>query len=212
MKERELVVKNVDMLGDTVLAAQDSEGNIWAGVRWFCNGLGLSRGQINNENNRIQTDLALRRGCTKFNAGVFDPNNETVALKLDFVPLWLAKISITPSMEQSNPNLADKLIEYQLKAKDILADAFLNKKDTPPTSTSGQIHLLAQGYTELEEKVDTVERKVDYLEDTMNIDYAQQKQLRSLAGDVVVNAIGDRKNKSDGELVETYGRDPRVQK
>lgn len=121
----DLVVKKVNFLGDMLVAAQDTDGNIWAGTRWFCNGLGLSRGQINNENNRIQTDLSLKGGCTKFNAGVFDPYNETLALKLDYIPLWLAKIPITPSMKEENPRLADKLLEYQLKAKDVLAAAFL---------------------------------------------------------------------------------------
>lgn len=121
----DLTVKNVNLFGDTVVAAQDKEGNIWAGVRWFCNGLGLSRGQINNEANKIQNDLTLSRGCTKFSAGVFDPNNEALALKLDYIPLWLAKITITPSMQKNNPELTEKLVKYQLQAKDVLAEAFL---------------------------------------------------------------------------------------
>ena len=37
---RNLIVKNVDVFGDTIVAAQDAEGNIWAGVKWFCEGLG----------------------------------------------------------------------------------------------------------------------------------------------------------------------------
>lgn len=123
-----LIVKDVDLFGDNVIAAKDNEGNIWAGVKWFCSGLGLTRGQINNEISKIQSDDVLKRGCTKFNAGVFDPNNETVALKLDFVPLWLAKINITPSMKEKNPLLVDKLVKYQLQAKDILAEAFLPTK------------------------------------------------------------------------------------
>lgn len=47
---------------------------------------------------------------------------------LDFLPLWLAKINITPTMKRENPELVDRLIEYQLKAKDVLAEAFLSKK------------------------------------------------------------------------------------
>ncbi len=30
-------------------------------------------------------------------------NQDVFCLKLDFVPLWLAKISITPTMEQETP-------------------------------------------------------------------------------------------------------------
>lgn len=42
----DLVVKNVDMFGDTIIAAQDKDGNIWAGVRWFCRNLGLTEDQM----------------------------------------------------------------------------------------------------------------------------------------------------------------------
>lgn len=48
---------------------------------------------------------------------------------------------------------------------DKLVDEYFDKsKTSAPLTTSGQIRLLAQGYTELEQKVDTVERKVEYLE------------------------------------------------
>ena len=70
------------------------------------------------------------------------------------------------------------------------------RENKVPMSTSGQIHLLAQGYTYLEEKVDTVEKKVDHLENTMVIDYTQQKQLKKLASEVVVNALGGNEAKA----------------
>ena len=52
---------------------------------------------------------------------------EVLCLKLDFVPLWLAKINITPAMQAETPELAERLEAYQLKAKDVLAAAFLPK-------------------------------------------------------------------------------------
>lgn len=70
------------------------------------------------------------------------------------------------------------------------------EKSAIPMSTSGQIHLLAQGYTELEQKVDTVEQKIGHLENTMNIDYAQQKQLKDFVNEVVVNSLGGRDSKA----------------
>ncbi len=33
--KNKLVVKPVNFLGDTLMAAQDAEGNIWAGVKWI---------------------------------------------------------------------------------------------------------------------------------------------------------------------------------
>lgn len=123
--ENKMEVKTVNFMGDGLLAAKDSNGIVWAGVRSLCVAMGLSRGQLNGEIAKIQEDEVLNGGCMKFRAGVFDPNNETLALQLDYVPLWLAKISITPNMKENNPELVDKLIEYQLKAKDVLAAAFL---------------------------------------------------------------------------------------
>jgi hypothetical protein len=105
--KKELITKEVDFNGDALMAAQDLEsGKIYVGVRWVCSGLGLSRGQINNENNRIQNDYVLKSGCTKLGAGVFDPNNDMMAIELDYLPLWLAKISITPNMIKETPEIA----------------------------------------------------------------------------------------------------------
>lgn len=57
----------------------------------------------------------------KFHAGVFDPNNDAIAFKLNFIPLWLAKINITPVIKAEHPELAATLKQYQLKAKDAFA-------------------------------------------------------------------------------------------
>lgn len=128
-KKDELVVKEVEFLGDSLMAAKDKNGNIWAGVSYFCNALGMSKGQKDRQVTNVQKDETLKRGCLKFEAGVFDVSNETVALRSDFIPLWLAKISITDAMKREHPELADKLLEYQLKVKDVLATAFLTKND-----------------------------------------------------------------------------------
>lgn len=121
----ELVVKEVEFMGDMLMAAKDREGSIWAGVSYFCNALGMSKGQKDRQVTNVQKDETLKKGCLKFEAGVFDVANETVALRIDFIPLWLAKISITETMKREHPELAEKLLEYQLKAKDVLAEAFL---------------------------------------------------------------------------------------
>lgn len=121
----DLVVKSVDLFGDSVMAAKDREGNIWAGINFFCRGLGMSKRQRDFQVEKVKSDKVLSRGCTLLRAGVFDPANEAYALRLDFIPIWLAKITITDKMQKENPGLAEKLLQYQLKAKDILADAFL---------------------------------------------------------------------------------------
>lgn len=127
-----LAVKDVQFNGVTLRAAQDAENIIWVGVAWVCNGLGLNKNQKDRQVKNIQNDELLVRGCVKFDAGVFDDNNETLALQLDYLPAWLFKIKITPKMKRDTPELADRLFTYQLKAKDVLAAAFLNKNALTP--------------------------------------------------------------------------------
>lgn len=128
IEKNDLAVKTVNFMGDGLLAAKDSNGIIWTGVNSFCQGIGLNKSQRDTQVQNIQADEVLKRGCLKFQAGVFDPNNETLVLQLDYAPLWLAKISITPNMKENNPELVERLVKYQLKAKDVLAAAFLPKQ------------------------------------------------------------------------------------
>lgn len=158
----DLMVKPVDVLGDTIMAAKDKENVIWVGINYFCQGLDMEKKQRDYQVEKVKADKTLKRGCRKFPAGVFDIANEVYALRLDFIPMWLAKITITKKMEQDHPELADKLLEYQLKAKDILAEAFMPKQNMPQT-TDGKIALLAQGHTELKAEVDSIKEDLEAL-------------------------------------------------
>lgn len=125
-----LMTKEVEFQGSMLLAGQNKENDkIYVGVSWICNGLGLNKNQKDRQVKNVQEDIVLKQGCVKFDAGVFDKYNETIALDIEFLPLWLAKISITPTMQKENPEAVEKLVNYQLKAKDVLAEAFLGKKE-----------------------------------------------------------------------------------
>ena len=125
----ELEVKRVPFMGTDLMAARDEGGTIWAGVRWMCDGMGMSEGQRKRQIANIQTDHLLSKGGSNLILnGTGYGKREVLCLKLDFVPLWLAKINITPAMQAETPELAERLEAYQLKAKDVLAAAFLPKK------------------------------------------------------------------------------------
>lgn len=116
----ELEVKKVPFLGTELMAARDEDGQIWAGVRWMCDGIGFSEGQRKRQIANIQADKVLSKGGSNLVLnGTGYGNREVLCLKLDFVPLWLAKISITPTMEAETPELAEKLMEYQMKVKEV---------------------------------------------------------------------------------------------
>lgn len=122
-----LAVKDVKFNGAVLRAAQ-IEDIVWVGVKWICNGLGLSEDRGKYERKKIQKDLVLSKGVNFYPLGTDNANSDVLCLMLEYLPLWLAKISITPTMKKENPELADRLVEYQLKAKDVLAEAFLPKR------------------------------------------------------------------------------------
>lgn len=159
----DMIVKSVDLMGDTIMAAKDGNNLIWVGVNSFCQGLDMKKKQRDWQVEKIKQDKTLSKGCRLLPAGVFDVANEVYALRLDFVPIWLAKITITKKMQQDHPELADKLLEYQLKAKDILAEAFMPKQNDFPRTTQAQIQLLAQGNVELNKRVDDIQAEVEAL-------------------------------------------------
>ena len=105
----ELEIKRVPFLGTELMAARDEAGQIWAGVRWMCDGLGLSTGQMQRQVTNISGDKVLSKGVANLQLPTSGGRQSVLCLKLDFVPLWLAKISITPTMESENPDLADRL-------------------------------------------------------------------------------------------------------
>lgn len=146
-----LAIKDIEFNGSMLRAAQDIEGKIWVGIRWMCQGIGFNDGKVKTERKKIQEDLVLSQGKKFLPLGNDNANSDVLCLNLDYVPIWLAKISITPTMQKENPELVQKLITYQLKAKDVLAEAFLKKQEPVMTSRSNIVQLEIPGmkdYTE----------------------------------------------------------------
>ena len=100
----------------------------------------------------------------------------------------LQKINITKTMLQDHPELADKLLEYQLKAKDILAEAFLPKQKEFPRTTQAQIQLLAQGNVELNQRVDEVTEDVKSVKEEMQM-IKDELPILPLEADNIVCAV-----------------------
>jgi hypothetical protein len=123
--ETALAVKNVDFYGDNLLAAQDNNGKVWAGIKWMCQGIGFDDVHTKYENRRIKSDMVLQKGEKILHLPTNGGLQDVLCLHLDFVPLWLAKIPITPTMKKEQPKVVEKLINYQLKVKDVLAKAFI---------------------------------------------------------------------------------------
>lgn len=161
-----LTVKDVEFNGAVLRAAQ-VENIIWVGVKWVCDGLGLSEGQIKRERKRLQEDLVLSKGGRNLVLPTNGGNQDVLCLMLDFLPLWLAKINITPTMKRENPALTENLIEYQLKVKDVLAEAFLpkRKEEIVPAVRNNMIQIPIPEVHDYREEFEILYAKLDDLEE-----------------------------------------------
>jgi len=130
--------KQVNFDGAEILAVKTNDGKLRVGVRWVCDGIGLTDGQYQNQTRKINNDVVLVEGVAKIQLPTAGGNQEVLTLELDYLPLWLAKINaniITDKVVQ------EKLIKYQLKAKDVLAGAFIgvNTSEEQPAAANNKL-------------------------------------------------------------------------
>lgn len=104
-----------------------SNDKIYVGVKWITTALGFNKNIHDRLVKNIQSDIVLSQGASFLTLPTNGGNQKSLCIELDYLPLWLAKISITPTLKQNNPEIVQKLVLFQLKAKDILASAFINK-------------------------------------------------------------------------------------
>ncbi|MNB71343.1 ORF6C domain protein [compost metagenome] len=160
--------KLVPFNGAELLGVKANDGQVYVGVRWVCEGIGLTEDQTKNERKKIQTEIVLRQGGLNLTLPTNGGLQDVLVIELDFLPLWLAKISITPNMQENQPNVAQKLIQYQLKAKDVLAAAFLPQASFNPFSIEDaviasmqQIKQVKADVAETRQEVSDIKRVVD---------------------------------------------------
>ena len=125
--------KKINFHGDEILSFLEEEtGNIYVGVSYICNNLGMSKGQKDRQIQNIQQDDTLKNGIEKLSFKIEAQVREQIFIELNYIHLWLAKINPARFSEE----LKAKLLDYQLHCKDILADAFLGKRTLIPLPTA----------------------------------------------------------------------------
>lgn len=190
----DLEVKKVNFAGDNLMGIRNLKNKkIYAGVSFICKGIGLTKGQKDRQVLNLQEDLVLKQGCLKFEAGVIDPNNETLAIELDYLPLWLAKISLTPKMKKEQPEVVNKLVNYQLKAKDVLAEAFIKSNSLSPID---QLRLQYQVLEEHEAELKEVKGEVKDLRDNLPLFNVECKELQAAVRKLGIKSMGGKNSHS----------------
>lgn len=163
MNQLTVVEQKLVPFGDyEILAVKTNDGKIHGAVRWICTGIGLTVDQAKRQMKNIREDLVISKGYRNLTLPTNGGAQEVFCIELDFLPLWLAKISITPTMQETNPEAVENLVNYQLKAKDVLAEAFLPKQQ--PKTQAELIAMMAQQGVEQERRLNAVEEKQLQLE------------------------------------------------
>lgn len=183
-----LIHKQVNFNGDELLAVKNLDtGKIHISINHICNALGLDN---QTQKQKLREHATLSKGVgicpVPSNGGI----QETFTIELDFLPLWLA--GINPA--KVNPEIKDKLIEYQLKAKDVLANAFLQDK---PTCIEDLIIMQAQAMKQLRAEVQQ-----------LKADTSQAKETITAIKDTIIlqpDNWRDELNKMFNKIVMTIG-------
>ena len=118
--------KKIEFHGDEILTFQDQEtGKIYVAVTMICNSLGMSKNKTDTQVKKIQDDETLKLGAKKLGVKIDAQVREQMFIELEFLTGWLFKINPARFDEE----LKEKLLDYQLHCKDILADAFFGKRE-----------------------------------------------------------------------------------
>ncbi|MEY8001593.1 phage antirepressor N-terminal domain-containing protein [Clostridium sp. Mt-5] len=117
----DLIIKNVNFETIDMLACKTKDKKIFVGIKSICGGLGID---YSSQLKRIGRDDVLPEGMVKMTIPSISGNQETNMMDIDYLPFFL--IGIKASM--CRKEVRSKLKEFKLKAKDILAQAFIRER------------------------------------------------------------------------------------
>lgn len=190
MKEE---IREIPFDANTLLGLKDDVGEVWLAVRKVCLDIGLSEGQARRQVENIQEEEPLKTNCRKFaivqNEGNREVKREQLFLNEKVVTLWLAKISLTPTMMKKNPQAYGKLLKYQLDAARVLHEAFYQTDEQKETLHNDL------GISGLIQKVGDMEVKLDRVIDNMTLTTRQQQRIYKAAKDRINNLLGGAHSK-----------------
>lgn len=150
--------KSINFNGTQIIGIKGSDGKIYTPVKKICEDLGVS---FQGQSEKINKNKILSRGINLILIPSVSGNQDTLCIDVSFLPMWLIKIS--PS--KCKPEIEPLLLEFQLKAKEVLEKAFINaSNNAEPIKSQAEILLgsiqlivdLEKGLKETNAKVDKI--------------------------------------------------------
>ena len=172
-----LQVTDFNFYGDDLIALKDNAtGEIFIAINSVLRGIGfIDKDQIRKRRDKWINDPVISKGVVKFNIPIQEVvtkndttllDKETYCISQHKLPIALAKITITPKMKQTQPELASKLELYQDKCADVLASVFINHKSVTEmnmqpitdtlTSITNTLTTLTQTMTSMQQEINSI--------------------------------------------------------
>lgn len=188
-------MKEVPFNGSTLLGVRDESGQVWLAVKKACLDIGLTEGQADRQIKNLRSDVVFDGNVTDLNVKFDGQVRKIVFIAEKFVTLWLAKISLTPSMQRKNPDAVKKLLKYQLEAADVLHKAFYKTEEQKDTFNSnmgleGQIVGIQVQINSMENMMCEQMEKLENVIDSMTLSTRQQQKLYQAAKDRINILLG----------------------
>ena len=98
--------RQIEVLGDHLLATRVDDGTIYLPVRALCESLGLDRAA---QVRRIKRDEAMQQDLQEISVSTESGRQTVQFLRLETVPYWLSGVSVN----KIKPELRDKLLSYK---------------------------------------------------------------------------------------------------
>ena len=117
---------------DDKLNATRCDGEAYVVARDILKNIGFDVTKINNQVTSWANDAVIKRGIKSISVLTNGGPQKCICLKENFVPLALAKISVTQTMLNSHPEITAKLIRYQLECGTVLYKYFHTAKRIDP--------------------------------------------------------------------------------
>lgn len=192
-------IKEIPFSDGSLLGIKTEDGKVWLGVRKACRDIGLTDAQAQAEVKKIESAILFKGNWVKFDTvqkeGNRDVKRNIVILAEKFVPLWLAQINLTPSMQKKNPEAVQKLLTYQLEAADVLHKAFYETEEQKSTFNArmgleGRIEGMQIQINNMENMMCEQIEKLDSVMDNMTLSTRQQQKLYKAAKDRINHLLG----------------------
>lgn len=163
-----LQVTDFNFYGDELIAFKDNAtGEIFTAINSVLRNIGFTERQVRHNREKWINDSIISKGCQNFvipdRNGI---NQDTLCISNRKLPIALTKITITPKMKQTQPELAEKLELYQDKCADVLASVFIDHKTVSEvnmqpitdtlTSITNTLTTLTQTMTSMQQEINAI--------------------------------------------------------